>query len=72
MTRTLDLHELVAAVRPFTMVDEGSLIDLAQQVHAAVLQGIPGHFVECGVWRGGAAFLMALVLENDRVVIFRL
>jgi O-methyltransferase len=67
MTQTLDPHELVRAVRPFTMVDEGALTDLAQQVHVAVLQGTPGHFVECGVWRGGAAFLMALVLKRLKV-----
>lgn len=65
--QTMDLNELVRAVRPFSMVDEGSLTDLAQQVHATVLQGIPGHFVECGVWRGGAAFLMALVLKQLQV-----
>jgi O-methyltransferase len=67
MRQTLDLQGLVRAVRPFTMVDEGSLTDLAQQVHVTVLQGTPGHFVECGVWRGGAAFLIALVLKQLQV-----
>ena len=51
---------MLTRVRPFTMVAEEALIDLAEQVRAVLGYGIPGNFVECGVWRGGASFLMAL------------
>jgi O-methyltransferase len=67
-----DLSLLLERVRPFTMVPDDALTDLARQVRAVLSCDIPGDFVECGVWRGGASFLMADLLRqagvNDRKV----
>ncbi len=49
------------------MVPEDSLIELAHQVLAILTTGIPGDFVECGVWRGGASFLIADLLRQAGV-----
>jgi O-methyltransferase len=57
------IKSLVAAVRPFSMVNEDSLLVLAEQVATTLRSVVPGHFVECGVWRGGASFLMAGLLR---------
>jgi len=57
------ITRMVHAVRPFTMVPEPSLVELGQQVAAVLAEGVPGDLVECGVWRGGAAFLMAGLLR---------
>lgn len=49
-------------VGPFTMTDVPrieALYDSAVQIHQ---NGIPGDFVECGVYRGGASMTMALAL----------
>ncbi|HEY8370770.1 MAG TPA: TylF/MycF/NovP-related O-methyltransferase [Thermodesulfobacteriota bacterium] len=62
-----DLRPTLDRIRPFTMVPEDWLVDLARQVRAVLTQGIPGHLVECGVWRGGAAFLMADLLRQAGV-----
>ncbi len=65
-----NIHELTAVldkVRQFTMVAEASLVDLALQVKYLLVSNIPGDFVECGVWRGGAAFLMAELLRQAGV-----
>ena len=54
------------------MVAEASRVDLALQVKQVLAHNIPGDFVECGVWRGGASFLMGELLRqagvNDRKV----
>jgi hypothetical protein len=63
-TETTDLVTTLEKVRPFTMVPAESLIDLAHQVRAVLAYDIPGDFVECGVWRGGASFLMADLLRQ--------
>jgi O-methyltransferase len=57
----------VQRIRPFTMVPEESLRELARQVQMVVKRNIPGDFVECGVWRGGTAFLMADLLRAGTV-----
>ena len=62
-----NLRQTLDKIRRLTMVPEPSLIELAQQVRAVLEFGIPGDLVECGVWRGGAAFLMADVLRQAGV-----
>ena len=59
-----DLTPILQKVRPFTMVPTESLVDLSRVVRAVVTYGIPGQFVECGVWRGGSSFLMAELLRQ--------
>src|SRR5215471_2710162 len=62
-----DLPPIIEKVRPFTMVPHESLVDLARQVCTVVTHEISGALVECGTWRGGAAFLMAGVLQQSGV-----
>jgi O-methyltransferase len=67
--------ELIENIRPYTMVRQGALEDLVTQVRAILVNDVPGDFVECGVWRGGAAFLIAECLqeagvENRKVWLF--
>ncbi len=64
--QTPDVMDAVARVRPFTMVPSEWLVELSWQVRAVLAENIPGDFVECGVWRGGASFLMADVLRQDK------
>lgn len=56
-------YETLNRVRPYTMVTDASLLDLAHQVRYVLEERIPGNFVECGVWRGGSSFLMAELLR---------
>jgi hypothetical protein len=58
------LAPVLEEVRGLTMVEQPALLDVARHVRSVVTQGIPGDFVECGVWRGGCAFLMARVAER--------
>lgn len=56
-----------------TMVGEKRLRNARQMAELAILQGIPGDFIETGVWRGGASIMMRAVCEaygvKDRNVI---
>jgi hypothetical protein len=61
------LAPLLEKVGPLTMVPEAPLLDLACLVRAVLAEGIPGDFVECGAWRGGASFLMADLLRQAGV-----
>jgi hypothetical protein len=49
------------------MVCRENLFELARHVQAVIALGISGDFVECGAWRGGAAFLMADLLRQSGV-----
>lgn len=51
---------LIPLVRAYTMTTLPRLITLYQQVRYCETAGIPGAFVECGVWKGGSMGLMAL------------
>ncbi len=54
----------VAQALPYTMLRPKSLYSLAGFVVRVVRERTPGDVVECGVWRGGASFLMADVLRR--------
>jgi hypothetical protein len=55
-----EAREKINLVRCNTMVSFECLVTLYQQVRHCELNDIPGCYVECGVWKGGAAGLMAL------------
>lgn len=60
---------------PYTMTSAERMYALYQGVRHAVARGIDGDMVECGVWRGGSAMLIALALmeldaADRRIVLF--
>jgi O-methyltransferase len=63
-----NLTPIIEKIRPFTMVLDRSLVELARQVRTILALEVPGDFVECGVWRGGASFLMAELLRQAGVL----
>ena len=58
-----ETDRLVKRAGEFSMVFPATLHDLSVRVREVVDGGVPGDLVECGVWRGGSAFLMAAVLD---------
>lgn len=58
--------------REATMSSSSRMYALYKAVHYVLDAGIPGDFVECGVWRGGSVMVMALALlqrgVTDRVI----
>lgn len=54
----------IMTVRAHTMLPYIRLVVLYQQVVHCEKYAIPGSFVECGVWKGGAVGLMALANMN--------
>src|SRR5215470_2969437 len=60
-----DLRLILNRCSPFVMppVSTDALVDVANLVQVCLVRNIPGEFVECGVWRGGTAFLMAELLK---------
>lgn len=55
-----EVQAAIDAVRPFTMVSKSGLMSLWDQVRYCEARQLPGVFIECGVWKGGACALMAL------------
>jgi len=49
-------------VAPYTMTSPERIYTLIEAVRYVVKSGIPGAFVECGVWRGGSAMAMTASL----------
>jgi O-methyltransferase len=54
--------DLVTGVEPFTMTSQERVYGLREAADYILREGIPGDWVECGVWRGGSAMVMALRL----------
>lgn len=52
--------EIVTKVRPYTMVRSSGVRFLIYAVKQMLDQGVPGDFIECGVWKGGCAAAMLL------------
>ena len=54
--------DVYSKCRAFTMTQLEDMHALYQAVRYVARRGIPGDFVECGVWKGGSAMLMARTL----------
>lgn len=70
-----DLRALCAQVRPHTLSSPERVAALRDAVRHVVARGIPGAFVECGVWRGGsmlavASTLVSLGVTDRELVLF--
>ncbi len=59
-----DFVAACAACRPATMTSVERLYALYHSLRYVVRSGLPGAFIECGVWKGGSAMMMALTLKN--------
>ncbi len=54
-----EFHALHSKCKPYTMTSSERLYALYQGTKYVAQRNIPGAFVECGVWRGGSAMMMA-------------
>jgi O-methyltransferase len=59
-----DLLALCDRVRPYTLTSNERIAALVCATEYVVRKGLRGDFVECGVWRGGSAMVMALTLQR--------
>jgi hypothetical protein len=55
---------IVRAARPYSMVSDEGLLFTIETVRNILNAGLPGVFVECGVWRGGASIAMLLAQQK--------
>lgn len=53
---------IIRAVESYTLTGIERISALIRAVRYLVSSGIPGDFVECGVWKGGSVMAMALTL----------
>lgn len=60
--------ELVKKCRPFTMTSIERMFSLYKSIEYIIRNNIRGDFVECGLWRGGSAMIMAFVLQKHKVI----
>ena len=57
-------REIVERAMPYTMTGAARMLALVDAVRYCIARGIPGAFVECGVWRGGSVLTMILTLQQ--------
>lgn len=55
---------LIESVQPFTLTGPERIMATVDAVDYVTRRGIPGSFVECGVWRGGSVLAMVLRLQQ--------
>lgn len=61
-----DFFELAKKCFPYTMTSTERLYSLHKSVEYVVKNNIEGDFVECGVWKGGSAMMIALTLLKNK------
>lgn len=67
--------ELYRLCKPFTMTTAERLFALYNSVRYVLDKNIEGDFVECGVWKGGSAMMMAAMLakagiSNRKIILY--
>ncbi len=61
---------LILKVKPYTLLSYRRLSNLYEQALNLEKNGIEGSFVECGVWNGGSAGIIARVARNRDIWLF--
>ncbi|NUM88489.1 MAG: class I SAM-dependent methyltransferase [Bdellovibrionales bacterium] len=59
-----EFHAIDRRVSPFTQTSVQRRAALYESLQYVLREGIPGDFVECGVWRGGSAMLAAMAMRH--------
>ncbi|MEP7165497.1 MAG: TylF/MycF/NovP-related O-methyltransferase [Ferruginibacter sp.] len=59
--------DIYDSCKPYTMTSVERMYGLYNSVNYVLRNNIPGAFVECGVWRGGSAMLIAKLLLNNNI-----
>lgn len=62
-----ELGGLIQRCRPYTLTSTERLAATADAVEYVIGRGVPGAFVECGVWKGGSVLAMLLTLQRMEV-----
>jgi predicted O-methyltransferase YrrM len=62
--KTKEFQNIVAEIRPYTLLSEARLFSLYTLARQICLDDIPGNFVECGTCRGGSAALLAFAIKR--------
>lgn len=57
-----EFREIYTACKSYSMTSIERMFSLYKSVKYVAINNIPGDFVECGVWRGGSAMVIALSL----------
>ena len=60
-----EFADVYAQVKDFTMTSAERMYALWEATRHVLARGVPGAFVECGVWRGGSAMIMASVAGDS-------
>lgn len=63
-----EFWELYRLCKPYTMTSYERMYALYKSVEYILSNKIEGDFVECGVWRGGSAMLIAKMLSSRNIV----
>lgn len=58
-----EFASLFETIKPFTLLTQPRLISLYTLARRICVSDLPGHFIECGTWRGGASALLASVIK---------
>lgn len=62
-----EFWEIYDFCKPYTMTSVERMYGLYTSVSYVLSKGLKGDFVECGVWRGGSAMLIAKMLINRNI-----
>jgi macrocin-O-methyltransferase TylF-like protien len=54
-------------LRAHTMIGPARLRSLRELVERTIRENVPGHYIETGIWRGGACILMRAILKAHGV-----
>ena len=63
-----EFWEIYDLCKPYTMTSVERMYGLYASVNYVLLNNIQGVFVECGVWRGGSAMMIAKMLVNRNIL----